>query len=172
MTSMNIMSIVGEANPLPDPQTLVGSNEADELALRRPESIIQWHAAENGYTGNGYHIRLAEPFGWDVTLDGNPYAEHQSLKAAFSDVERHYRRSLELRNLKIWGVVLAVTVLAAFGIVALPGGEGNILLALPVFVGVSGLIRVFAIVLGDINDPYKRRLPWERQPWWKRVFSR
>ena len=113
----SIMTILEDSNPVPDPEALVGSSAAAELAMRRPESIIDWHHEGEGYAGDGYRIQLLEPGTWQVTSRRKDLGGHRSLKLAFAVAERHRRAALRRRSLVIWGaltlMLLTATAVAA-----------------------------------------------------------
>lgn len=52
-------------------------------------------------------------------------------------------------------------------------GATTLILALPpiFFVGISALVRFAAALTHNVDDAYRRRLPWEPQPWWKRRLN-
>ena len=94
-----LLTILHRSNPVPAPQTLVGSDVARELALKKPGSVIDWRERDDEYIGDGYRIRLLEPQKWQITYRDYLLAYHPSLKAAFSMVERHRRETLRRRAL-------------------------------------------------------------------------
>ena len=90
--------------------------------------------------------RLPEPSKWEVSLRGARLADYHSLKTAFSTVEHHRRETLRQHDLAFWFCVLALDIVAAFaseatGILAL-----TLLLAVVLYVSVSGIVRIYAIL--------------------------
>lgn len=174
----NLLASLRRSNPMPTPEHLVESDAARALAFRSPLSLLDWRIiGENEYEANPYRIQLAAPGRWEITFRGTPLAHHHSLKSAFAIVERHYRESIRRRDLlRLGGVVLGVLLLltAIDQYVAKitdwrfdPHGEGItlfwlVVMFVAIFMGLSALIRFFAVLSRNVNDPYRQRAPWER----------
>ncbi len=171
MSGPNLLNVLQDTNPIPDPVELEDSDEARELALRRPGSVIAWRVIGDEYHGDGYRIRLLEPRKWEITRRGRLLEHHHSLKAAFAIVEHDRREALRRRDLVFYATT---AVLAAIGLIltAYYYDRGNVfwvpgILAV-LYVGLSAVVRFFANLSRNINDPYRRRLPWERRRYRRR----
>ena len=134
--------------------------------LPRPGSVLEWGVERDEYLADGYRIRLLAPAKWEITHRGSVLSTSKSLKMAFSIVERHRRRALRKRDLIFYGTVVFLSLFIGLAIgEAVTAGNGVWVLALvPVlFLGVSALVRFTATLGGNLDDPYRRRLPWERR---------
>lgn len=171
----NLLRVLRRTNPVPEPEALVDSAAAEELALKKPGSVVNWRVRGDEYLGDGYRIRLLEPRRWQITYRDAVLAYHHSLKTAFATVERHRRRAMRRNDLLRLAAVFVLVVLgsaAAFEFFEPRSLWGALALAGVFYVAVSTLIRFLAILSGDVNDPYQRAMPWERRRWWQRLLDR
>lgn len=166
------MALLQHSNPIPDPASLAGSEAARELASRRPESVIDWQRDDDDYVGDGYRIHLAEPARWEITNGGRRLHIVSSLRSAFSIVEHHRRETLRRRHLVLMAAWFIVGTTGGF-LVSSIADETRQVLLVPIaiasfFLGLAAFVRFLAVLGRNVNDPYRRRLPWERLSWWQR----
>ena len=168
---ISVMTLLQQSNPVPDPAELADSDEARELAMRRPGSVLDWHIHDDEYVGDGYRIRLLEPEKWEVTHRETVLETPRSLKRAFAKVERHRRDTLRRRDLWVWGSLFVAALVTGISVSQLAPAASIAVLPVVFFVGISALIRVAAALSRSVTDPYQRRLPWEPKPWWRRLLG-
>lgn len=166
------MTLLRDSNPVPDPTTLIGSVAAQELASRRPESVVDWRQHDDGYVGDGYRIRLRSAARWEITLRNRHLHTVPSLRSAFSIVEHHRREALRRGHL-IWMTAWFVVGTTAGFVLSSRANDTQSLLLVPsaiacFFVGLAALVRFLAVLGRNLDDPYRRPLPWERVTWWQR----
>ncbi|NNC91365.1 MAG: hypothetical protein HKN80_02610 [Acidimicrobiia bacterium] len=146
--------------------------DADDVAMSVPGSILDWRVRGEDYLAGSYRIRLLEPRKWEVTHQGAVIAFYSSRKAAFGIAEDHWREAIRRRDL----IRLALTFVLAFSAWMIAGllVEELWVLALPVvlYFTLSSFIRFFAVFSRNVNNPYRRRLPWEKHPRGDRLFFR
>ena len=136
----------------------------------RPMSWLDWSQDGDEYAGGDYRIRLLGPRRWEVLHCDVHIAFDPSLQSALSVAEHHHRERLRLRDLKVWGGVLVVSILVA-GIVEMTLRTLDVwavpVLAIAFYAGISAIVRLSAAATRNRFDPYRRRAPWEPRAWWK-----
>jgi hypothetical protein len=165
-----LLDALGRVNPVPDAAEMADPDAAAQLAMGRPGSVLDWRISGEEYLAGDYRIRLIEPRKWEITHRGATIAYHPSRASAFVIVEDHCRDAIRRRDL----IRLALTFVIAIagwmtaGLVA----EEMWVLALPVvlYFTLSSFIRFFAVLSRNVNDPYRRRMPWEKRPRGERLF--
>lgn len=174
-TDEGLLEALGRANPVLDPEDLVDSYAASELAMRKHDSVLDWRAEGNDYIADGYRIRLRQQGGWEMSLRGAVIGSDESLKDAFGLVEHHRRRALRRRDLRRYALTFVLAVMAGGVIVGVVDEVGELFLwgafVLLVFIALRSLARINAAWSGNPYDPYRRRLPWERRSWGERLLG-
>lgn len=160
-----LMAVLQRSNPVPDPEQLADSDEAKELALRRPGSVLDWQIEDDDYVGDGYRISLLAPSNWEITHQDRHLAYDQSRRSAFAVVERHRREALRRFDLIKWAEVMvgALLVWLVANQLIAPGIAWWLLAFVLLFVGISTLVRFGAALSRSVVDEYRRPLPWERR---------
>lgn len=170
---IDIMTVLVQSNPVPDPVELVDSPEGRALAMRRPESIIDWQASNGEFEGAGYRIRHLTSKDWEVAHRGKVLKHTTRQSSAFSVVEHHRRESLWRRDLMMRAAVAFLAIIAFFVLAAFSNIPGVWFLGIIVIgIGFAGTVRFFSILNRHVDDPYRRPLPWERVSWWRRLRGR
>ena len=144
--------------------------------LFRPASLLDWWQVGDELRGGPYRIRLIEPHRWEISRDGIVVAEEPTRSSSLHRAELHHREVLRRRDIVVWSGVILLSV-AAVAALAEWVERATIVwvgvLALAMFVGVSGVVRLVAALTGSRHDPYRRKAPWEkRRRWWHRWSSR
>ena len=136
-----------------------------------PMSWLDWEQDGDEYVGGEYRIRLLAPRRWEVLHGNSHLAYDESLRSALAEAEHHHVERLRLRDLKVWGAVLAASILVS-GIVELTSRAMEMwavpILAIALYAGTSAIVRIFAAATRNRFDPYRRRAPWEPRAWWQR----
>ncbi len=143
---------------------------AVEQAIEKAGSVLDWSIRGGDYVADDYRIRLLEPRRWEISHGGAVIAYHFSRNEAFGIVEDHYRDSVRRRDLMRLGLIFVLAILVWIGLGSMM--EELWVLGLPfvVYFALSSFIRFFAVFSRNANDPYRRRLPWERSPRPDRLF--
>ncbi len=166
---IDMMTLLQESNPIPDPTELIDSPEGQALALRRPNSVVDWYARDGDFEGDGYRIRFVSSKNWEVSHRGELIGNSSRKSAAFSVVEHHRREALWRRDMWVRASIavlafIALVVLAAFSEVPGLWFLGIIIIG----IGFSATVRFLSVLNRHVDDPYRRQPPWERVSWWRR----
>ncbi len=166
---IDMMTLLQESNPVPDPVELIDSPEGQALATRRPNSIIDWYDVEGEYAGDGYRIRNVEPRDWEVLHRGKVLRHTTKQSSAFSVVEHHRREALWRRDLRVRASVALLAIVAFFVLAAFAEVPGIWFAGLIVVgIGFVATVRFLSVLNRHVDDPYRRPPPWERVSWWTR----
>jgi hypothetical protein len=132
-------------------------------------SLLGWRNTNDEYMGGNYRIRLVRAGCWEIRYRSEPVAMADGLKLAMSRAELDYRERLRNRDVVGWGTSSAV-----FGVVLLwmastwTNEVGFFFLFTALFWGLLNTLTRFIAATGwSQNDPYRRRLPWERRDWYE-----
>lgn len=136
----------------------------------RPMSLLSWQGTDDGYTGGDYLISLLRPGCWEIRYRDEPVTTTDSLKLAMTRVEFHFREQLRKRDVVTWGIWLVIWTVGLIVLISKwPSRIGSILLFTVLVYGwLSAFTRLIAATGWSHNDPYRRRLPWERHDWYER----
>lgn len=177
MNNDQLLETLGRTNPVLDPDDLIGSDAADELATRKPDSLLDWSIRGDGYVADHYRIRFLGESDWKITYKGTNLGSAEKLKWAFSVVEHHHREAIRRRDLIRYGLTFVLAILAGGAIIAVVD-EVQQLWLWPAYVllfatALGGAVRFYVTLTGNLDDPYRRPLPWERRRRWReRIFVR
>jgi len=136
----------------------------------RPMSLLNWQRTEDGYTGGDYLIRLLRPNCWEIRYRGEPVKTTDSLKLAMTRAEFHFREQLRKRDLVKWAIWF---IIFTGGLIVLVSNWASRIESILLFTALAygwlgALTRLIAATGWSHNDPYRRRLPWERRDWYER----
>jgi len=176
-TDQSLLSVLGRANPVSDPGDLVGSDAANELARRKPDSVLDWSISGDDYVADGYRIRFLAGNDWEIIHKETTLGSAEKLTWAFSIVEHHRREAIRRRDLIRYGLTFVLAIIAGGVIISVVDELQQLYLWLTfVFlfaIALASSVRFYAALHGSIEDPYRRLLWWERRRRWReRIFLR
>lgn len=177
MNTDRLLDTLGRANPVPDSNDLIGSDVADELASRKPDSVLDWTMTAGEYRAKGYRIHLLGESEWEITHKGTTLGSTERLTWAFSVAELHRGQAIRRRDLIRHGLTFLLAILAGGAIIAVVDEAKQLYLwvayVLVFSVTVGSSVRFYAALTGTVDDPYRRLLWWERRRRWReRLFVR
>ena len=134
----------------------------------RSMSLLDWRRTDDGYAGGDYRIRLAKPGCWEIDHRGEPVASTGSLKLAMTKAEFDYRERLRRRDLARSALAFATFAWALLGMASAWTAQLWFVVLFSILVGglLTSLARFVGAASFSFNDPYRRRLPWEKRDWW------